>query len=373
MLSLKHWKARLRARIVQPVDNRLWTFWTGNPEVHCVYRRSDVGEIPRYYPDMQLDALRATAPMIYNHVVHRFTAYVYDFDYPLTVDPRMGWLIPKAFQMLEQSFPMVNDPWDAVKPRPSTIGYLTHKAVTTLDRAVSVRYLWSNYYHFFLDTLPQFHLLDALGVPREVPVVIPEYVSRIRFVQDFRELSDFLSGREFVVQRRGDYVKVLRHTYVAKDTCHPQAIFDVLDTLKPHLDDRGNGKIYVRRDSRLPRALQNDAEIAGIAERHGFRVVDTAAISLREQITLFASARLVAGVHGAGLTNIIFRNRRPLTLLELFPANLAPEFYKNLCIQFGYDYERLLGGPLDARNSFYLDPIAFETALRGCSDSRVAS
>jgi capsular polysaccharide biosynthesis protein len=276
----------------------------------------------------------------------------------------MGWLIPKAFNVLEHSFPMVNDPWDATKPRPSSLQYFTRRKVRTLERAASVRYLWSNYYHFFFDTLPQFRVLDAMGVPRDVPVLVPEYVPHVRFVREFLELSDFLAGRELIVQPRTEYVKVLRHTYVAKETCYSSAVFDVVSSLKPHLHaEKTDARVFVWRDPRGSRALTNDSEIAGIAKGHGFQVVDGARTSLREQISLFASARLVVGVHGAGLTNIIFRNRRPLTLLEIFPRDNTPEFYNHVCIQFGYEYDRVLGGPLDSRRHFYLDPTVFEAAL----------
>ena len=264
---------------------------------------------------------------------------------------------------------MVHDPWDGVKPRPSTFTYLARRATTTLDRAISVRYLWSNYYHFFFDTLPQIRLLDALGVARDVPVLVPEYVTRVPFVRDFFELSNFLQGRELLVQKRGDYTKVASHTFVAKDTYCPPAIFDVLSSLGSHLGDAaGDLRVFIRRDPGGPRALSNDAEIGDIAERHGFMIVDPATMTLREQITLFKRARVVVGGHGAGLTNIIFRNRRPLRLLELFPSDLTPDFYRGICIQFGYAYDRLLGSALDERKHFHVDAQAFEAALRRCDD-----
>jgi capsular polysaccharide biosynthesis protein len=293
---------------------------------------------------------------------------------PLIIEPRRSWLIPQPLRILEESFPMVNDPWDAIKPRPSTWNYvLRGRKTLTLERAISVSYAWHNYYHFFVDALPQLLLLDSLGVSRDIPIVVPQQFATTRFVRDFQQLSTFFDGRTIVVQKPGEYIRVLDATYVAKDTFFSPAIFRILDSIHPVSPAAADpDRIYLRRDPTGPRALSNDLEIAGIAERHGYAVVDTATLSLREQITLFSKANTVVGIHGAGLTNIIFRRGSSLRLLEIAPADLGSTHYRSLCVQFGYEYERVAGGELDASRRFRLDPERFEQALRRLETGAVA-
>ena len=90
----------------------------------------------------------------------------------------------------------------------------------------------------------------------------------------------------------------------------------------------------------------------------GFEVTDTDGMSLKEQVLLFRDVDLLIGLHGAGLTNIIFRNGRPLKLLEIFPGDHCPSHYRHLCMKFNYGYDSLKGSNMDLSKNrgFHLDP-----------------
>jgi capsular polysaccharide biosynthesis protein len=98
-------------------------------------------------------------------------------------------------------------------------------------------------------------------------------------------------------------------------------------------------------------------------------MVDTAALLMNEQIAAFSRAEFVAGVHGAGLANVIFRGEAPLSLLEIFPNPSGLERAKHfgvLCETNGYRYRALIGdaqGEYPWENSFSLDPRALANAL----------
>ena len=368
--ALHPWRDRIRARVLQPLDNRLWRFWNGDTEPHRIHQRIHLDAIPIYEPDVVMDGLRGREPEVHEYLVHRFTEYAYEFRLPLVIEPRRSWLIPQPMRVLEESFPMVNDPWDSVKPRPSTWRYALRRREVTLERAISVSYVWHNYYHFFVDALPQLLLLDALGISRDIPIVVPEQFAMTRFIRDFQQLSTFFEGRTIVVQEPGVYVRVLDATYVAKDVFFSPALFRILDTLRPLAPAAaGPERIYLRRDPAGPRSLLNDAEIARIAEQYGYVAVDTATMSLREQIALFGGAQAVVGIHGAGLTNILFRRGGALRLLEISPADLRSTHYRSLCIQFGYAFQRVTGGAMDEEFRFLLPADRFEQALRDLEES----
>ncbi len=96
MTALKRWKEHLRVRIIKPIDNRVWRFWQGS-EPYCLHQRTDFDGIARYHPQLDLDRLRTTERAVHDYVLHRFTAYAYDFERPLCVEPRMGSLVRTPF------------------------------------------------------------------------------------------------------------------------------------------------------------------------------------------------------------------------------------------------------------------------------------
>jgi hypothetical protein len=71
---------------------------------------------------------------------------------------------------------------------------------------------------------------------------------------------------------------------------------------------RGTRRIYVsRRDARRSRRwIANEPEVEALFESRGFEIVVMADCPLDEQVRIFREASVVAGVSGAGLTNIVF-------------------------------------------------------------------
>ncbi|MGE3274325.1 MAG: DUF563 domain-containing protein [Vicinamibacterales bacterium] len=67
-------------------------------------------------------------------------------------------------------------------------------------------------------------------------------------------------------------------------------------------------RLYVsRRDARKSRRwITNEKAVEGVFARHGFRILRLSLCPLPEQVRLFRDARVVAGVSGAGLSDMVF-------------------------------------------------------------------
>jgi hypothetical protein len=85
-------------------------------------------------------------------------------------------------------------------------------------------------------------------------------------------------------------------------------------------------RIYVARFDTRSRVIRNEHEAARLLESHGFVTLVPGLFSIRDQIALFKSARIVIGAHGAGLTNIVFCEPGT-TILEFTQSN-----YPNMCM-----------------------------------------
>ncbi|MEN9919207.1 MAG: hypothetical protein RL662_1643, partial [Bacteroidota bacterium] len=105
--------------------------------------------------------------------------------------------------------------------------------------------------------------------------------------------------------------------------------------------------------------ILNNEAIENYLDAFGFESVDTEGMTLLEQIQLFSNSKVVIGIHGAGLANIIYRFGRPLHVIEIFPSNFIPDHYKIISELLDYSYTRVIGGPLEDK-VFYLDILAFE-------------
>ncbi len=65
-------------------------------------------------------------------------------------------------------------------------------------------------------------------------------------------------------------------------------------------------RIYIRRKPGGWRSVANDDAVAARLEGEGFEIARPEGLSLAEQIRLFAGAKIIVGMHGAGLTNLLF-------------------------------------------------------------------
>ena len=65
-------------------------------------------------------------------------------------------------------------------------------------------------------------------------------------------------------------------------------------------------RLFVGREAGTRRQLLNQDEVVKQLEAEGFESVNPGAMSIQEQMQLFAESEFVIGVHGAALTNILF-------------------------------------------------------------------
>jgi len=123
-------------------------------------------------------------------------------------------------------------------------------------------------------------------------------------------------------------------------------------------------KIFINRKTGL-RSL--DRDISSMLTRFGFVEYFCEEYSIADQANIFGRAKYIIGLHGAGLTNIIF-NTNP-NLFEIIPSDPwgGPDGYgngcfKNLCESLNGDYRRIVGSQL-LNGEFSIDQNIFELCV----------
>jgi hypothetical protein len=95
-------------------------------------------------------------------------------------------------------------------------------------------------------------------------------------------------------------------------------------------------KIIISRADVGMRRISNFEEIEEFALSYGFKTYELAELDFSEQFKLFYSANQIMGIHGAGLTNMIFS--KDCHIIEILNAQRKPSFfYLSQCLPVTYE------------------------------------
>lgn len=99
-----------------------------------------------------------------------------------------------------------------------------------------------------------------------------------------------------------------------------------------------NAKLYVSRlnSTRSPRF---EARLTEELVKRGWKIILSENLNMSEQIELFSGASWIAGVHGAGLSSMVWMNEGS-RVTELGPARFVP-CYSRLATILSHDYQRV--------------------------------
>lgn len=103
----------------------------------------------------------------------------------------------------------------------------------------------------------------------------------------------------------------------------------------------GERRLFLTRRNELFRHILNEDELVRAVESVGLMVVNPGQLLPIEQVSLFAGADCVAGVHGAGLTGIAFAHQ-PLRVVEIVPPLCATPAYQIVASRFNHEYSPVL-------------------------------
>ena len=263
-------------------------------------------------------------------------SFVYDVPLPVVIEPQYGWTFVEPFLLLNRALTFNYD-----IPLPSLKQYLRARIgrgrrIQHVDAVISLRtHSDTSYSHTVNDVLGKIALLNSLGYLKRYPVVISHVLSQWHPFQQAIHRMEIPSDR-FLVQT-DQYIAARRIVY-AKTEGYTRTTFDrILSMLSvPEPPEQGTKRLFIcRRESRT---IKNLEEVASVCQKWQIELVDPAAMSYDEQIALFSQAEFIGGLHGAGFVNMMFRQGKPLALLEIFPKSLISPHNYWLASQYAYHY-----------------------------------
>ena len=176
--------------------------------------------------------------------------------------------------------------------------------------------------------------------------------------------SKQLSAIKWIIQDE-QYVKADKAYFLQTKPNDMKQFFGVLKLLEiTDADKLANRHIFLTRNKNRIRFIENAEEIEAIAVKYNFEIVDSDKISFLDQIKLFSSTSHLIGIHGAGLTNVMFRLNAPLTVLELLPGDYIEPHYFWLSKGMGHKYFCQLGSKSHIDTSFSINATQFENKIK---------
>ena len=180
----------------------------------------------------------------------------------------------------------------------------------------------NGFFHFLTEDLPRFLEVQAMGL--KVKTI---YGSRSKYVEDSLSILNISNSEYF------SHPVICQELILSEKT--PGGIFTKYDLAKLLIFSKNIKancnieRIFIsRRDSvkgRESRGLSNLLEIESLFSKYNFEILYLEDFSLDKQIALLKGAKIIAGMHGAGLTNLIW-NTRKCAVIEISESRITSHF-----------------------------------------------
>ena len=168
-----------------------------------------------------------------------------------------------------------------------------------------------NYFHFLTDTISQTFLDEHVPASAAAKVVLsgfaPDQQARFAFIGQAIARAGMPASRfqpydgtmmfcqQLLFPKRESGMTPWRYAHLRK-----------MLGVVPHTNP--TRRLYISRPGGWRRRIPEEPQIQAMLERYGFEAINPGDLSFEAQIETFRSARIVAGPHGAAMTNAMFMN-----------------------------------------------------------------
>ena len=212
-----------------------------------------------------------------------------------------------------------------------------------------------NYWHWMLDTLPKVGILEKANINlKNYFFLVPGLNQKFQ-----QESLKALGIKDNQLLDGGKYKNIKAFQLIVVD--HPvvfrnnptSSLLNIPEWIikwhkKKYLNKKNRSllkfkKIYITRKSKKDfdnRKILNEKEVKKFLVNKGFKIFCLEELTFFQQISLFYNAKIIIGLHGAGLTNVIFC--KPNTKIFEIQTKSAGNANKNLSIKCKLKYKRIL-------------------------------
>jgi capsular polysaccharide biosynthesis protein len=164
---------------------------------------------------------------------------------------------------------------------------------------------WSSgYFHWITDALPRLLVSDRIN--DNLPVLLPESYRQMSFVTE----SLNLLGKDvyFYNTSIGLIVKkIILPSHTANTGNYNHTLINELrDKFIENIKTKGTRKVFISRLKAPKRKISNEGEVVDYLKSHNWEIHYFEDYSFKKQIEIMSETKCLIGLHGAGLTNMLF-------------------------------------------------------------------
>ncbi len=182
-----------------------------------------------------------------------------------------------------------------------------HYPVAFNKKGVWITQNWTwMYFHWMIDALTRY--VASQSFIDKHPVLLPSSYQKFSYIQ---ESLDYL-GIPYVWydENKTTYVwELLLPSHTAIPGNYNVGYLNALRTLflsKPRQIENFKRKVYISRKNAITRRMINESSFIHLLAKYSIEYHCLESFSLSEKINLLSNTSLLIGVHGAGLTNMLF-------------------------------------------------------------------
>lgn len=245
------------------------------------------------------------------------------------------------------------------------------------------------YFHWFIDILPRvlFGISYSQFAHADLKYVIPTSVTE--WQKKSLELLDLNSSALFSANDLsangnvsisvdyaicGNSYNHFQGAHHARDRLSLDIYNELSNRIKSNISNLQSyppTKLLLSRRRAKERRLLNENEILATLKPFGFRLVVLEDFPLTEQIKLFSNATHVVGVHGAGLTNLLFASDAYVLEIHVIEHGIRPEYFQLSTIR-NLHYSFVALNAANAFNDVIVDKSLVESFARQYVDTSAA-
>ncbi len=195
----------------------------------------------------------------------------------------------------------------------------------------------NGFFHWLTDTLPKITI--ARKINKKFTLVLPSKLN-LKFIN--QSLNEYNIKFFFMKENKNYHFKKI--TYIGELYPSGSPRKKVLENLKKQIKTKPSkfNRVYISRNKSNRRKISNEIELIKVLMKYKFKIVYAEKLSFLSQVNLFSSAKFLIGLHGAGISNILWMKKNT-NLLELKPEkDLYLNCYYNIANLLNINYNYLV-------------------------------
>ncbi len=228
-----------------------------------------------------------------------------------------------------------------------------------------LEYWYDNYFHWLAFHLTKLVFLEETGTTKAI--ILPPY-DKIKNSAIIRTSLKYMGiDPSTALNASTGVTEVEQLTVVNTDIFSDRLIRKVRKKFIAPNTPVGEKKFYISRENAHWRRIVNNDEIRPVLKYYDFEIDEAAKLSFEEQIRLMSDAKVIMGIHGAGLGNMLFCPQGVHVVEIADIENLPNPHYYAFARAIGHNYWVVKGKAIGKKRPAYrdirVDPIKLSETL----------